>query len=471
MLVFHHKQKPVDGIHVPYNFEYIDAIERLAAADFVEDDIGKLAIQHDSKTLWILTAIAPVSWIQASISQEDKNKIDSGNNQNAFSSLLVSGTEIVARNPTDVINFVAGDGVIFSTDVTQNQITIESTGGGGSLTTHGATHIGTGTDPIPDASSTASGLMSPADKAKVATIKNLVAGTNIILTPQGDNLVIASSGSGTGTSVHGLLTGLEQDDHLQYLNVQRHNSPSLHTLGQNIPIPNLSELPDTAIFNPSNDQVLTYSNGNWINKYMTSASGDTTLAHAATHLPGHADAIPLAKSSQELGGKTSGLMSGDDKDEIIALSDSFQNHKSSTQDDHLNYIHLSEARTVQARHTFRDGANFQTSTGDNTPINITLDGTSEAVGAIVIHSTNPAERADELVRWGIYAEHASYGAVIAAVPKGISYAGFHARTGVNSNQSANCYLANLDDANSTGSVLWGVSAGTRLYAPSCWDKC
>lgn len=68
-----HENAPPGYIHVPYNWEYADATERLAAvaADFVDGgpeddppgDIGKLARQLSPESLWMLTAVSPsVTW-------------------------------------------------------------------------------------------------------------------------------------------------------------------------------------------------------------------------------------------------------------------------------------------------------------------------------------------------------------------------------------------------------------------------
>lgn len=48
--------------HVPHAWMYADATARAAATGFVTADLGKLALQSDNNTLWILTATTP-TWL------------------------------------------------------------------------------------------------------------------------------------------------------------------------------------------------------------------------------------------------------------------------------------------------------------------------------------------------------------------------------------------------------------------------
>jgi hypothetical protein len=52
---------PVEN-HIPYAFEYSNEAARLGAGGLVGNDIGKLAIQQDDNTLWILINDSPVTW-------------------------------------------------------------------------------------------------------------------------------------------------------------------------------------------------------------------------------------------------------------------------------------------------------------------------------------------------------------------------------------------------------------------------
>lgn len=72
----------------------------------------------------------------------------------------------------------------------------------------------------------------------------------------------ATGGSGTGTTDHGLLTGLADDDHTQYLNNSRHNnldhSDALATAS-------IGDLSDVTIASISTDELLRWSGTAWVN--------------------------------------------------------------------------------------------------------------------------------------------------------------------------------------------------------------
>ncbi len=58
-----HKNLTGDNLHKAYAYAYADATARNAASGFVAADIGNLAYQEDTDTLWILTATTP-TWQQ-----------------------------------------------------------------------------------------------------------------------------------------------------------------------------------------------------------------------------------------------------------------------------------------------------------------------------------------------------------------------------------------------------------------------
>jgi hypothetical protein len=60
----HTYQSPtIGGVHVPCNWEYANAAARTGATGFVTADLYKFALQTDTFTVWILTAITP-TWTQ-----------------------------------------------------------------------------------------------------------------------------------------------------------------------------------------------------------------------------------------------------------------------------------------------------------------------------------------------------------------------------------------------------------------------
>ncbi len=58
-----HRDIPAGQIHIPNQWTYPDAATRTAATGFVAADVGKLARQLDTNTLWLLTATTP-TWVQ-----------------------------------------------------------------------------------------------------------------------------------------------------------------------------------------------------------------------------------------------------------------------------------------------------------------------------------------------------------------------------------------------------------------------
>lgn len=174
------------------------------------------------------------------MSAADKAKLDgiqSGAevNQNAFASVKavdaggVSKGQVDADAKTDVLTLKEGTGISLAVDAGTDTITIATTGGG-LPAAHASTHITGGTDVIPNAvAGGASGLMSGADKQKLDGIQagaevnqnafanvlvggttiaadsktdtlELVAGTNIALTPDATNDRVTIAVSGTVAS-------------------------------------------------------------------------------------------------------------------------------------------------------------------------------------------------------------------------------------------------------------------------------
>lgn len=67
----HSKQTPTNGgIHVIHAFEYADAAAREAATGFAAADVGKAALQLDTKAFWILTDESPITWAPLSLPTE-----------------------------------------------------------------------------------------------------------------------------------------------------------------------------------------------------------------------------------------------------------------------------------------------------------------------------------------------------------------------------------------------------------------
>lgn len=61
-----HRNVTLGGNHMAHNWEYADAAARLSATGFLGTDVGKLALQLDNNSLWILTDDSPVTWVDPS---------------------------------------------------------------------------------------------------------------------------------------------------------------------------------------------------------------------------------------------------------------------------------------------------------------------------------------------------------------------------------------------------------------------
>ena len=57
-----HKNATPAERHAPWSWEFSDSTARLLAADFVEQDVGKLALDKDTKQAWILASTTP-TWV------------------------------------------------------------------------------------------------------------------------------------------------------------------------------------------------------------------------------------------------------------------------------------------------------------------------------------------------------------------------------------------------------------------------
>lgn len=63
MAIAHRDLSVVDGIHVAHSFTFDNEENRLAAT-LIGKDLHKIALQLDTKTLWILVSVNPVEWVK-----------------------------------------------------------------------------------------------------------------------------------------------------------------------------------------------------------------------------------------------------------------------------------------------------------------------------------------------------------------------------------------------------------------------
>lgn len=84
---------------------------------------------------------------------------------------------------------------------------------------------------------------------------------------------------------HGGLVGLADDDHTQYLNTARHDTPIRHTLGSVVEHDNLTGLTDVTISGVSEGEVLTYVSGQWRNREAVGGTGELMVQDGSSAPP------------------------------------------------------------------------------------------------------------------------------------------------------------------------------------------
>jgi microcystin-dependent protein len=121
-MTYEHKDVPANkgANHVPYNWTYANAAARTGASGFVSADVGKLALQTDNNTLWMLTATTP-TWALAGGNLGSAALLTAGTGANNLVQLNDSGklpavdgsllTGISAGMPTGSVIAVASETV------------------------------------------------------------------------------------------------------------------------------------------------------------------------------------------------------------------------------------------------------------------------------------------------------------------------------------------------------------------------
>src|SRR5687768_3996534 len=97
-----HVEIPVGEIHIVHNYSYADSTARLAASGFVPADVGKMALQTDDGSLWVLTDDSPIVWEAANAAALSVNDIsapvfaaDAGANDTYVATLAPAPTAYV----------------------------------------------------------------------------------------------------------------------------------------------------------------------------------------------------------------------------------------------------------------------------------------------------------------------------------------------------------------------------------------
>ncbi len=149
------------------------------------DDVGAAPASHTHSVATATDA--------GFMSSADKAKLDSIEagaqvNQDAFSSVRIGSTTITAQSPTDTLELAAGANITLVPDTTNRKVTISASGGGGGSSSPAFSTVRVGAT---DVTATAPG-----------DVVELVAGSNVTLTPDATakTITIAASGGGSANS-------------------------------------------------------------------------------------------------------------------------------------------------------------------------------------------------------------------------------------------------------------------------------
>ena len=129
---------------------------------------------------------------------------------------------------------------------------------------------------------------------------------------------------------HGLLSGLNDDDHPQYFTSGRHDTTTAHGLGTVVPHDSLDGLTDVTITSPVETEVLTYLSGQWVNAVTSGTHAPVTIEDSTT--------INLTLSGQHLTAEVN--ESAVDHGSLGGIAD----------DDHTQYLNIAR-HDLTTRHT------------------------------------------------------------------------------------------------------------------------
>lgn len=277
--VYHDEQRTIDGIHIPYAYEFANASARQNATGIIAADGGKFARQMDDNSVWMLLSHSPLLWLRISfdalhthpqktfiagdgIELEEnfaENSLTIHSRMQAFSTLQVLGQDDLIAPETGALSLVG------------EYIDIETDGEGGvlmfRLRNHAETHGSDGEDPI-------AGLLTDVQVQKLDSL---------------DELAEPNQNAFSSFLINGqAVTAKTTTDAL-----------------------NLSVTGATVSVNDSTNTVSLV--------VPTSTGGSTGLvSHASTHLSGGSDPIPVANTS------VNGLMPASAMQKINGIADGAQ---------------------------------------------------------------------------------------------------------------------------------------------------
>lgn len=260
----HAKQVVSDGIHGIISYEYADSSERIAATGFESYDEHKLAIDIDTGLIFRLQDPSGPTWAPLSSGSgvSDHGFLTGLADDDHTQYLLISG----ARNMSGSLNM----GTFNITNV--------GTVDGVDISDHSARHQAGSADEI--------------DGYQIAIVYNPINYTDPVNNIIGEHIHRIDEALGSITVDHGVLTGLSDDDHIQYLlvNGTRAMSGNLNLGANNIT--NVGTINSVDI----TDHSTRHENGGPDEMSVTGLSGlladqQTPLAHAASHIFAGSDLI------------------------------------------------------------------------------------------------------------------------------------------------------------------------------------
>lgn len=99
---------PLGEIHKPHNWEFNDAVARLAYSGAGSDDLGAWALQLDDGSYWRLTVVSPITWVQIKTDPNTHGHTEASTGAAGFMSAAdktkLDGVEASANNYTHPAN-------------------------------------------------------------------------------------------------------------------------------------------------------------------------------------------------------------------------------------------------------------------------------------------------------------------------------------------------------------------------------
>jgi hypothetical protein len=255
------------------------------------DHDGRYYTETEIDTWRNLTTQTEMGYVHG-VTSDIQTQLDAKDNYQSWS-FAVDGVTKDAITSSGVLDFVAGDNITVTRSA-ENQITFSGSAGGEINT---MTNLGGG-----------EGVYYQKDGVQFQ-MKSLVGGANITLTSSNNEITI--SGSSGGSTDHGALTGLLDDDHSQYHNDTRGDARYY----QKSEVDTISGALSTEI----DSDITTHSaSDDHDGRYYTETEVDNTITTVSGDLQTQIDAIDIQPNEAEYFTLTSGNVS----DKYVSLANS-----------------------------------------------------------------------------------------------------------------------------------------------------